>query len=232
MKKGILNLELLVMAMILMGCAAPAEQTKPVEGTQTGTGNIKGEVWSDNWFSMYVDGELTIEDSVPITTERSFNQETFQFQADKPVQMAFVLKDFKENDTGLEYIGTNRQQMGDGGFIAQFTNTATNEVIAFSDSSWKCLVIHQAPLDKACEKEANPIAGSGSCQFSTIAEPVGWKNADFDDSQWLSAHEYSASDVSPKDGYDQIKWDARAKLIWGTDLETDNTILCRAQLSL
>ena len=35
------------------------------------------------------------------------------------------------------------------------------------------------------------------------------------------------SDVRPKDGYDTINWDDSAQLIWGSDLEVDNTILLR-----
>jgi len=33
--------------------------------------------------------------------------------------------------------------------------------------------------------------------------------------------------VGPKDGYDAITWDGAASLIWGEDLEADNTVLCR-----
>jgi hypothetical protein len=36
-----------------------------------------------------------------------------------------------------------------------------------------------------------------------------------------------SSDVSPKEGYDEVSWDPSAALIWGTDLESHNTILCR-----
>ena len=50
---------------------------------------------------------------MPITTERSFNAETFVFNADYPLQLNFVAKDFKQDDTGLEYIGRRNQQMGD-----------------------------------------------------------------------------------------------------------------------
>ena len=42
-----------------------------------------------------------------------------------------------------------------------------------------------------------------------------------------TAHEYSAAEVRPKDGYDQIRWAPEAALIWGPDLHTDNTLLCR-----
>lgn len=66
-----------------------------------------------------------------------------------------ILKDFKENDTGLEYIGSNRQQMGDGGFIMQVKDSSGN-IVAVTDDSWKCKVIHDAPLDTSCESSDNP----------------------------------------------------------------------------
>ena len=197
------------------------------EVPSTETVTIRGEVWADNWFAFYLGNQLIQEDSVPITTERSFNAESFTFEATYPMTLNFIVKDFKENDTGLEYIGTNRQQMGDGGFIAQFTNTETGELIAVTDSSWTCMVIHEAPLDKSCEQEANPVAGQAPCGFSSLDEPVGWKDANFDDSGFRHATVYSEAQVSPRGGYNQIRWDSSAELIWGPDLETNNTLLCR-----
>lgn len=185
------------------------------------------EAWADNWFAAYLGEDLIVEDSVSITTERSFNAETATFEASYPLQLNFILKDFKENDTGLEYIGTNRQQMGDGGFIMQLTDLDSGDVVAVSNAEWACTVIHEAPLDKSCESEANPVAGVAPCEFTDLGEPDGWKTADFDDSSWTATTVHSASAVSPKDGYDQINWDTNAELIWGPDLETNNTILCR-----
>ena len=195
-------------------------------GAQSGL-SVQGQVWADNWFAFYLGERLIIEDSTPITTEKSFNAETFAFDAEYPLQMNFVAKDFKENDTGLEYIGRRNQQMGDGGFIAQFTDAATGDAIAVTDSSWRCLVIHAAPLNPSCEDESDPEAGAGPCQFHSIDEPEGWRMPDFDDSGWTPAVEYSENDVRPKDGYDQIDWSHGAQLIWAADLERDNTLLCR-----
>ncbi|MFN8413919.1 MAG: hypothetical protein U0Z26_16180 [Anaerolineales bacterium] len=210
------------------GVANPTTQSSIVTSQPiTGTIKIKAEVWTDNWFAFYLGDQLIKEDSVPITTERSFNSETFTFEASYPLQLNFIVKDFKENDTGLEYIGTNRQQMGDGGFIAQFTNAETGELIAVTDSNWKGLVIQEAPLDIACEKEANPVAGQSPCGFMALDEPAGWKSIDFDDSTWINATLYTEAQVSPKDGYDEITWTPSAKLIWGPDLKKDNTILYR-----
>ncbi len=184
------------------------------------------DVWADNWFSLSVNGEQVAEDSVSITTERSFNAESFSFIAEPPFVLGLIAKDFKENDTGLEYIGTDRQQMGDGGVIVQINDEA-GSTIAVTDDSWQCLVVHRAPVDKSCETEKTPVAGEGSCGFEIADEPAGWDTASFDATDWPVATEHSESAVSPKDGYDEINWDSRAQLIWGPDLETDNTMLCR-----
>ena len=52
-------------------------------------------------------------------------------------------------------------------------------------------------------------------------------DADFNASGWDAASEHASSAVGPKDGYDEIQWDSSAQFIWGPDLETNNTVLCR-----
>lgn len=187
---------------------------------------LSADVWADNWFEMRIDGAQVAEDSVSITTERSFNAESFTFKAERPFVIGLVAKDFKENDTGLEYIGARNQQMGDGGVILQITDAA-GETVVVSDDSWQCLVIHSAPLDKSCEGSSDPVAGEGACTFETSDEPDGWDLAGFDASDWQQADVYSAREVGPKDGYDEINWVDSAELIWGPDLEQSNTVLCR-----
>ena len=187
---------------------------------------FKTDVWADNWFSLSINGELVAEDSVSITTERSFNAESFSFTAQRPFVIGLIAKDFKENDTGLEYIGTRRQQMGDGGVILQVIDASGNTA-AVTDDAWKCLVIHRAPLNKACANEDNPIAGQGLCKFEITKAPIDWDTLAFDASEWPAATVHSESSVRPKDGYDRIAWDRNAQLIWSSDLETDNTLLCR-----
>ena len=187
---------------------------------------LSADVWADNWFEMRIDGVQIAEDSVSITTERSFNAESFTFEAERPFVIGLVAKDFKENDTGLEYIGTRRQQMGDGGVILQIEDQS-GELVAVSNDGWQCLVTHSAPLDKSCESASNPVAGEGTCTFEASEEPDGWDTADFDASNWPQADIYSEREVSPKDGYDEITWVDSAELIWGPDLEQSNTVLCR-----
>ena len=189
---------------------------------------ITADIWADNWFSLSVNGQRVAEDHVPITTERSFNAESFAFEVTRPFVLALTAKDFKENDTGLEYIGTRRQQMGDGGVIGQF-HSDEGEVIVTSDA-WRCLVIHHAPVDTACERDRNPREGQGACASRVLAEPAGWDRPGFDESGWDRAVEWSAREVRPKDGYDRIRWDDSAVLIWGPDLKRDNTVLCRLEV--
>lgn len=191
-----------------------------------GAETFRADVWADNWFAMRIDGIRVAEDSVPITTERSFNAESFSFEARRPFVIGLVAKDFKANDTGLEYIGTFRQQMGDGGIIAQITDAA-GEIVAVTDGSWRCLVIHRAPLDTACARTRDPVAGVGACAFEARDAPPGWDRPGFDAAAWPRAVVHAKSAVRPKGGYDAIPWSGRARLIWGPDLERDNTILCR-----
>lgn len=113
------------------------------------------DVRADNWFSLSVDGIQVAEDSVLLTTERLFNAESFSFSTQSPFLLGLTARDFKENDTGLEYIGTGRQQMGDVGVILQISD-ASGRTIVVTDDSWTCMVTHRAPLDKSCANETNP----------------------------------------------------------------------------
>ncbi|MBH0045465.1 YHYH protein [Pseudoalteromonas sp. NZS11_1] len=196
----------------------------------TGKHNLKLEAWADNWFTAYIGEQLLVEDSVPITTERSFNAESITFSANYPIELNLIIKDFKQNDTGLEYIGAKNQQMGDGGFIMQLTDTDTNKVVAVSDQSFKCEILHKAPLNKLCESESNPVAGEGVCTFMSKEAPTNWLQSNFDNANWANAVEHNFAGVGPKDGYDDINWDENAKFIWGEDLETDNTLICKATI--
>jgi|TARA_R110002110_G_scaffold366055_3_gene576059 hypothetical protein len=203
-------------------------ETETGEAVVSDTSTYEIEVWADNWMAVYIDGELIGEDSVSITTERSFNAETFSFEAAVPFTVAIEAKDFKETDSGLEYIGEAKQQMGDGGIIAQITDTATGEMVAATDASWLALVVHQAPLNADCVSDADP---DSTCEFLITDTPADWASATFEDDGWMNATKWSAADVSPKDGYDEVNWDASAQLIWGTDLEVDNTVLLRSTIS-
>ena len=228
------SLALLLLTFLTVGCGAgngagsgaatpeiAAAAPSPGQGT---TSEFKAEVWADNWFALYVNGELVGEDSTPITTERSFNAETITFTATYPLTIGIEAKDFKETDSGLEYIGQRNQQMGDGGIIAQITDLSTGQIVAVTNSEWKLMVIHRAPLNPDCEKAADP---NTACRFESTEAPPGWASPGFDATTWDRATEWTEAAVRPKDGYNTIQWDESAQLIWGSDLEVDNTILLR-----
>ena len=165
---------------------------------------------------------------MPITTERSFNAETYTFDAQMPFTVSVEAKDFKETDSGIEYIGEPNQQMGDGGIIAQVTDLTTGDVVAATDAGWQSLVVQQAPLNTECADGPDPDA---TCESASVDIPADWASSDFDDSAWVSATEWSAAEVGPKEGYDEVTWDPSAQLIWGSDLKVDNTILLRTTVS-
>ena len=185
------------------------------------------QAWGDNWFEFYVDGEVVMTDSEPLMKEQSFNAEDFSFKAELPAQIAVVLMDYKEDDSGFEYIGSRRQQMGDGGFIAEIRNE-DGELVAATGSDWLCKVIHQAPLNPSCGSSDNPLQ---ACESNILPMPSGWTEAGFDDSGWMNAVVHSSGAVRPRGGYSYYSWDSSSKLIWGEDLEIDNTILCRYTLN-
>ncbi len=205
-------------------CSASASDDPVAKPEQR---SIESDVWADNWFALYLDTELVKEDSVAYNTERSFNSESFTFEAALPAQISVIIKDFKEDDTGLEYIGSGRQQIGDGGFIAQFRDAETGKLIAVSDESWRCIPIHQAPINKSCERSSDP---QQDCESAISPEPADWMSPDFDDTAWPNAVVHSAQAVRPHGGFDQVSWQPTAKLIWSEDLEIDNTVLCRFTL--
>lgn len=219
----------LLLAMVSAACGSSGGDDstgadKAPSEASTRSSSFTAEIWADNWFALYVNGALVGEDSVPITTERSFNSETITFDAVYPLTVAIEAKDFKETDSGIEYIGAANQQMGDGGLIVQITDDATGEVVAASSGDWSVLVIQEAPLNAECERDVDPDA---TCEFRSVDAPTDWTTAGFDDADWDRATEWSEADVSPKDGYDEVAWSASASLVWGADLEVDNTILLR-----
>lgn len=223
-------------ACLLALWSAAAQATDLEAGARAGETEFTASVWADNWFAFYVNGELVAEDEVPVTEIRSFNAQTFTFRAAYPFQVAVVTRDYIENDSGLEYIGsffglfpvadffTVFQQIGDGGFIAQIAETASGEIVATTSADWRGLVVHRAPLNPDCEKSRQPLE---DCDFAITPEPAGWRAAGFDDTAWTPATEYTADEIGARFGYHDIAWDESARLIWSDDLKADNTILWR-----
>jgi phosphatidylethanolamine-binding protein (PEBP) family uncharacterized protein len=185
---------------------------------------FQAEVWADNWFALYINGKKVGEDSVPITTEKSFNSEKIKFSATYPLTIAVMAKDFTENSSGLEYIGKPNQQIGDAGIILQIREVVSDRVIAQTASDWKVLTVNKAPLNPECVTSINPI---NDCKSSNTKFSANWTSSIYKDTTWKTATEFSKEAVGVKDGYFDFTWTPSAALIWSSDLKLDNIILLR-----
>ena len=190
--------------------------------------SFTAEVWADNWFALYVNGKLVGQDSVPITTERSFNSEKITFTATYPLTIGIEGKDYTENASGLEYIGTSRQQIGDGGLIAQVRDNSTGKIVAVTNGTWKAMVLNKAPLNPSCVTSSDPLT---TCTSSTTKAPKNWSSSSTSVAGWGTASTFTPAQVGVKEGYNEISWDPKAQLIWGSDLKLDNDILFRTTVS-
>ena len=185
---------------------------------------FQAEVWADNWFALYINGKKVGEDSIPITTEKSFNSEKIKFSATYPLTIAVIAKDFTENSSGLEYIGKPNQQIGDAGIILQIREVVSDRVIAQTQNDWKVLTVNKAPLNPECVTSINPI---NDCKSSNVKIPSTWASPSYKDTSWMPATEFSKAEVGVKDGYFDFTWTPSAALIWSSDLKLDNIILLR-----
>ncbi len=174
------------------------------------TREVTAWLYADNYVELYVNGRLVAKDPIEFTPH---NVVVTKFRASYPMTLAVVLKDFAHPRTGLEY---NHTRIGDGGFVARFSNGVV------TDGSWRCLVVSRGPVDRRC-LDNDPAR---SCRVQTGPMPKGWTGARFDDRRWPRATVHGESAVRPLPVYRRYRWGG-AKFIWGPDLEIDNTVLCR-----
>ena len=215
------------LALALFAATTLANSSAEAEQPAAKTSKFTAEVWADNWFALYANGKKVGEDSVPLTTERSFNAEKITFTASYPLTIGLMAKDYTENASGLEYIGTDRQQIGDGGIIAQVRDNKTGKVITVTNAAWQALVLSKAPLNPSCVSSSNPTV---DCKSSTIAAPANWSKSGASTAGWTNATVYTPAQVGVKEGYALIAWNPAAKLVWGSNLELDNTVLLRTNI--
>lgn len=184
------------------------------------------DFWADNWAAVYVNGIKVAEDPVSITTTKSFNKVSATFSATYPLRIAVIAKDYVENKSGLEYIGTPQQQIGDAGLMMQIHEKSSGKLVAYSNKAWRSYVLFRAPLNPTCVTSAQPLT---DCQSTVKSTPASWYSTSFNYSSWPTSTAYTAAQVGPKDGYYEVNWDARANFIWSSSLTLDNTVLFRTQ---
>jgi phosphatidylethanolamine-binding protein (PEBP) family uncharacterized protein len=186
--------------------------------------SFQAEVWADNWFELYVNGKKVGTDSVPITTERSFNSEKIKFTATYPLTIGVIAKDYTENASGLEYIGKSNQQIGDAGFTLQIRETASGKIVGYTTNKWRSFVVNTAPTNPSCVSSKTPLT---DCLHKDYTIPKSWNTYSFKDSSWKYATSFSKEEVGVKEGYFDITWTPSASLIWSSDLKLDNVVLFR-----
>lgn len=165
---------------------------------------IKANVYADNWFMLYINGELAAVDSIKFIPHNVISVDLLPTY---PMTIAVMAKDNADPKTGMEYANTN---IGDGGFILKFGDgTVTN-------ANWKAKSFSTGPINRDTK---NP-------RVENTPIPENWFATDFDDSQWARAKEYSEEEVNPKQPYFEHDFKG-AKFIWTNDIDLDNTVLFR-----
>lgn len=161
------------------------------------------DVYADNWFAMFINGELVAVDSIKFTPH---NVVSLDILPEYPMTIAIIAKDNADLKTGMEY----GDHIGDGGFIVKFSDGTV------SNAKWKAMNFFKGPLNHDTK---NP-------QVIHTPIPDGWWKVGFDDSKWPFATEYTEERVNPKEPFYKVDFSG-AKWIWSEDLDLDNTVLFR-----
>jgi hypothetical protein len=164
------------------------------------------DVYADNWFAMFINGELVAVDSIKFTPH---NVQSFDILPEYPMTIAIIAKDNADPKTGLEY----GDHIGDGGFIVKFSDGTV------SSAKWKAMNFFKGPLDHDAK---NP-------KVVHTPIPDGWWKVGFDDSKWPFATEYTEERVNPKEPFYKVDFSG-AKWIWSDDLDLDNTVIFRTTI--
>ena len=167
---------------------------------------IKGAMYADNWFAMYINGRLVAVDSIDFLPH---NVVAVDLLPEYPMTIAVLAKDNADPKTGCEY----GRSIGDGGFILKFADGTV------TDASWKAKCVFHGPIDR---DTANP-------KVRTEPLPESWFAIDFDDSKWENATEYAEERISPKQPFYEHDFKG-AKWIWTSDLDLDNTVILRKKV--
>ncbi|TWT67498.1 hypothetical protein CA85_23490 [Allorhodopirellula solitaria] len=200
-------------------------------------------VFGDNYFEIYVNGELLAIDPVPMTP---FNSSVIRFRAQRPLTIAIMGVDWEERlGLGFEKFKGASFHQGDAGLVA-VVKDAAGETIAVTDASWKAQTFYTAPLKtKDCLVLKGSLRDSSRCSTDDVDDgtthfaahwpiPKNWAAVDFDDSGWPNAaiftNEFVGVDNKPAytnftDLFDDPKADG--KFIWSSSLVHDNLVLMR-----
>lgn len=194
----VLTLGALLVASIQSAVAQQPLRKPRIEDT------IKANVYADNSFRLYINGELVAVDSIAFVPH---NVVSVDILPAYPMTIAVMGIDNADPKTGMEYANTN---IGDGGFILKLGDgTVTN-------AKWKAKKFSWGPVDgdtKNPRVESTPI-------------PKDWYAVDFDDNKWPNAKEFTEEEIGPKSPFFEHDFKG-AKFIWSDDVKLDNVVLFR-----
>jgi hypothetical protein len=202
----------ILVAAILGGAAwlsygqAPATPAKPPAKLRKPqmSDTVRANVYADNWFMLYINGELVAVDSIKFVPH---NVVAVDLLPSYPMTIAVLARDNADPVTGMEYANTN---IGDAGFILKFGDGTV------TDGSWKAKRFSWGPVGGDTK---NP-------RVESIPLPGNWFAVNFDDSQWQPAREYTEQKVNPKQAYFEHDFKG-ARFIWTDDIALDNTVVFR-----
>ena len=167
---------------------------------------LKVRVYADNWFMLYINGELVAVDPIKFTPH---NVVSIEILPEYPMTIAVLAKDNADPATGLEY-GTS---IGDGGFCLKIGE----DII--TDGSWKAKSFFHGPING---DTARPAVRKEEL-------PDRWWAVDFDDRAWPNAKVFSEQEVDPKPVFREHDFTG-ASFIWANDLALDNTVIFRTRI--
>lgn len=215
------------------------EDSVPVAVIDSDGEEVTGYIFADNYFELYINGQLIAVDTVPFTP---FNSSIVKFKVNKPYTIAVKVIDWEESlGLGTENNRGKAFHPGDGGFISSFSDGTV------TGSDWQAQTFYTAPIyDLRCLSEIDGKRLSESCtmKHSDNGEnayaahweiPSNWMEKDFDAASWPQATEYSENEIGVNNKKSYMNFiekfsGAGASFIWSTNVVLDNEVLLRYEV--
>ena len=215
------------------------ENSVPVAVIDADGEEVTGYIFADNYFELYINGQLVAVNTVPFTP---FNSSLVKFKVNRPYTIAVKVIDWEENlGLGTEDNRGKAFHPGDGGFIASFSDGTV------TSSDWKAQTFYTAPIyDLSCLSEIDGKRLSNNCTTEGTDEgvnayaahwetPSNWMEKEFNAASWSKATQYSEDEIGVKNKKSYMKFidkfsGAGASFIWSTNVVLDNEVLLRYEV--
>ena len=215
---------------------------------------VVATVYCDNLFTLWVNGRKVATDPVAFTPHQAVRV-AFEWDGTSSLAYAIQCEDYA-SESGYEYTGSPRPQLGDGALIAAFDDGLGTVTAA----NWRVYTVTFGPTDASRSAGCSAV-NLDKCVVEDRGMPEGWTQPGFDDSRWAFATSYTAAEAgwgrrpswsheqgcctltSPVDrsrlGCDRSLQESEcldprvefakssAGFIWAADLERDNRVLFR-----